>query len=156
MMTKVTFVNFFIKTCSILSIQYMYKISCKMDRIFWDTACLFTADLLAPSLPPVRFWKNPSSGRVKILIITLCYSKKGSLTKMTTRYHLLSLVVAIIVTRCHSFYHSLSIFVTHYCLLSLVVALAITRTTRAPLVCLFVNDHPVSGKIFKAIFWNIN
>ena len=29
---KVTFVNFFINTYSILSIHYMYKISCKMDK----------------------------------------------------------------------------------------------------------------------------
>ena len=31
---KSDFVNFFIKTYSILSIQYMYKISCKMDKNF--------------------------------------------------------------------------------------------------------------------------
>ena len=41
MMIKVTFSKFFIKTYSILSIQYIYKVSCKMD-IFWDTACFFT------------------------------------------------------------------------------------------------------------------
>ena len=41
MMTKVTFVNFFIKTYSILSIRYMYKISCKMDKLFLKYSMFF-------------------------------------------------------------------------------------------------------------------
>ena len=32
--------------------KYMYKILCKMEmtKIFWDTACFFTAGLLAPPI----------------------------------------------------------------------------------------------------------
>ena len=34
-------VNFFMKTCSVLSIQYMYKIHVKSTKVRWDTACFF-------------------------------------------------------------------------------------------------------------------
>ena len=50
MMIKVTFANFSIKTYSIMSIKYMYKISCKFhDKNFLR----------------YRFLKKPSAGRVK-------------------------------------------------------------------------------------------
>ena len=41
MMRKITFVNFFIKTYSILPIQYMYKISCKMYKYFLRYSMFF-------------------------------------------------------------------------------------------------------------------
>ena len=58
MMTKLTFVNIFIKTYSILSIQYMYKISRKMDKHFLRYNMFFHP--VATSSPPpslaLRFW----------------------------------------------------------------------------------------------------
>ena len=57
MTTKGTFVNFFIKTYSVLLIQQIYKI--------WDAACFFTPSLIR--LAALRFSKKPSAGRVKAL-----------------------------------------------------------------------------------------
>ena len=50
MMTKVTFVNFFIKIYSILSIRYMYKISCKMDKLFLKYSMFFHRGSTSPDL----------------------------------------------------------------------------------------------------------
>ena len=64
--------QFFIKTYSILSKQYMYKISCKMDKNFLRYSMFFQrAPTSAPPLPPhptptLRFSKKPSPGRVKL------------------------------------------------------------------------------------------
>ena len=52
MMTKVTHLNFFIKTYTILSIQYMYKISCKMDKDFLKYSMFFPGGPTAPPPPP--------------------------------------------------------------------------------------------------------
>ena len=60
MMTKVTFVKFFIKTYSILPIQYMYKSSCKMDKDFLRYSMFFHCRLLGHS-PALRLAKKPSS-----------------------------------------------------------------------------------------------
>ena len=66
MMAKVTFANFLIKTYSILSIQYMYKISCKIDKNFLRYSMFFHS--WPTRLPPtLRFPKNPIPGRVKPL-----------------------------------------------------------------------------------------
>ena len=56
--------QFFIKVYCILSIQYMYKISCKMDEHFLRYSMLFHR---GPTRnPPVlRFSKKPSPGGVK-------------------------------------------------------------------------------------------
>ena len=62
-MTKVTFVNFFIKTYSILPIQYMYKISCKIDKNCLRYSLFFHHGPTSP--PSLRFSKKPSPGRVK-------------------------------------------------------------------------------------------
>ena len=64
MIIKVAFVNFFIKVYCILSIQYMYKISCKMDKNFLRYSMLFHRG--SSRNPPVlRFSKKPSPGGVK-------------------------------------------------------------------------------------------
>ena len=71
MMTKVTHLNFFIKTYTILSIQYMYKISCKMDKDFLKYSMFFPRGPTGPSPHPthkkkaMRFSKKPSPGRDK-------------------------------------------------------------------------------------------
>ena len=62
MMTKVTFVNFFIKTYSILSIQYMYKISCKMDKNVLRYSMFFHRG--STSFPALRFSKKTSPSKV--------------------------------------------------------------------------------------------
>ena len=66
MMTKVTFVNFFINTYSILSIQYMYKISCKIHKNFQH---VFSPQAYWPHpthLPQaMRFSKKHSPSRLK-------------------------------------------------------------------------------------------
>ena len=43
---------FFIETFSLLSIQYMFELSCKTDKCFWDTACFFSAGLQESSHNP--------------------------------------------------------------------------------------------------------
>ena len=43
--------QFFIKTYTILSIQYMYKISCKMDKDFLKYSMFFPGGPTAPPPP---------------------------------------------------------------------------------------------------------
>ena len=68
-MAKVIFVNFFIKTYSILLIQYMYKSSCEMDKNFQRYSMFFhrgpTSPPPHPTTPALRFPKKPSTGRLK-------------------------------------------------------------------------------------------
>ena len=83
MMTKVTFVNSFMETFSILSVQYMYKISFKMDKNLdieiqqtWDATCFFTAGLLTPS-PLHQLWnfqKSPAQIELSINLYLKLYS----------------------------------------------------------------------------------
>ena len=53
---------FFTKTYSVLSIQYMYKVSCKMDKHFLRYFMFSTTGLLAPPPPPQPwdFRKSPA------------------------------------------------------------------------------------------------
>ena len=51
-------------TYSMLLIQYMYKISCKMDKIFLRYSMFFHRGSTRPS-PALRFSKKPSPGKVK-------------------------------------------------------------------------------------------
>ena len=59
---KVTFVKFVIKTYSILSIQYMYKISYKMDINFLRYSMFFSPR--AYYFPPVLKFSEKSSAQV--------------------------------------------------------------------------------------------
>ena len=56
--------QFFIRTFSILSIQYTYKISSKIDKNFLRY-CMFLNHWPTRLPPTVRFSKKPSPGRVK-------------------------------------------------------------------------------------------
>ena len=72
MIANVTFVNFFIKTYSILSIQYMYEISCKMDKHFLRYRMFFHRGPTSPPPPPafskvaLRFSKSPVQVELKV------------------------------------------------------------------------------------------
>ena len=58
---KVTFANFFIKTYSILSIHYLSKVSCKMDKDFLRYIKLFHwGPTRTPLSLALRFSKKPS------------------------------------------------------------------------------------------------
>ena len=60
MMKKVTFVKFSIKTRCILSVSYMYKVSCKMDKNFLRYSMFFhrgPTSLPSPT-PVLRFSKR--------------------------------------------------------------------------------------------------
>ena len=58
--------QFFIQTYPILLIQYMYKISCKMDRNFLRYSMFFHHGPASPPTPPPILWfsNKPSPGRV--------------------------------------------------------------------------------------------
>ena len=60
--------QFFIKTYSILSIQYMYKVSCKMDKHFLRCSTCFHHGPSSTPLPqPWDFQKKASPDRIKII-----------------------------------------------------------------------------------------
>ena len=62
---KVTFVNFFINTYSILSIHYMYKISCIVDKKSSEIQHVFSPRTYQAPPPALRFSEKLISDRVK-------------------------------------------------------------------------------------------
>ena len=64
MMIKVTFVNFLSRLIPYCQNSICTKFHVKWTKIFWDTACFFTASLLAPSPPVLRFSKKLGPGRI--------------------------------------------------------------------------------------------
>ena len=82
-------------------------------------------------------WSSSRINEVSLeyLVVGSCFiRKKGILAEMTTRCHLLSLVVSLVVTHCYSLPFVAAIVVIRCHSLSSVVTRCIT-------VCLFINDH---------------
>ena len=69
----------FIKTYSIFSIQYMYRISCKMDKHFLRCSMFFHRGPTSPPPAALRFSKKNSPGRVESNFVF--YSIMGQKTK---------------------------------------------------------------------------
>ena len=60
-------IDFFIETCSILSIQYMHKISCKTDKYFLRYSICFHRGPNRPPSQPWDFQKSPAQLGLRLL-----------------------------------------------------------------------------------------